>query len=573
MLAELGIRNFAIIDELNIEFQEGFNVLTGETGAGKSIIIDAVNLILGSRANKETVKNNAEKAIIDARFEINQLDPVKNKVKEYGIDLDNTLILTREIYANGKNNVRINGRIATINMLKELASYLIDIHGQQENHTLSEKVKHMELLDRYAGAEVQEKLQGVQAKYKEIKDLKESMSEFQINDEEKNRLIDIYKYQMEEIELAELIEGEEEELTKYYKKMAHQEDLKEAVEKAVYLLSNEELGVLSQLQKAVRELSHSEKYEPKVIPIKEALQNYQYCIKDMQRELDGLSESVFVDDEDFFRVEKRIEQINNLKRKYGKSIMEIIDYFNEIQSKYDKLVEYDKLKQHTLAEIEKKEAEMLILCSELHDIRQKHAKLFEVEMQTHLSELNFAKSDFYVVFNQKDYYTEMGADDIEFYICTNIGEEARPLIKVASGGEMSRIMLAFKTIIAEIDEKPTLIFDEIDTGISGRTAQVVAEKIMKVSRGHQVICISHLPQIAVMGDIHHSVTKEVSELSTRVVAKTLNEEERIDEISRLVGGVDLNENTRQYARELLQEASDMKKMNGLNIKQDVRQSD
>lgn len=573
MLAELGIRNFAIIDELNIEFQEGFNVLTGETGAGKSIIIDAVNLILGSRANKETVKNNAEKAIIDARFEINQLDPVKNKVKEYGIDLDNTLILTREIYANGKNNVRINGRIATINMLKELASYLIDIHGQQENHTLSEKVKHMELLDRYAGAEVQEKLQGVQAKYKEIKDLKESMNEFQINDEEKNRLIDIYKYQMEEIELAELIEGEEEELTKYYKKMAHQEDLKEAVEKAVYLLSNEELGVLSQLQKAVRELSHSEKYEPKVIPIKEALQNYQYCIKDMQRELDGLSESVFVDDEDFFRVEKRIEQINNLKRKYGKSIMEIIDYFNEIQSKYDKLVEYDKLKQHTLAEIEKKEAEMLILCSELHDIRQKHAKLFEVEMQTHLSELNFAKSDFYVVFNQKDYYTEMGADDIEFYICTNIGEEARPLIKVASGGEMSRIMLAFKTIIAEIDEKPTLIFDEIDTGISGRTAQVVAEKIMKVSRGHQVICISHLPQIAVMGDIHHSVTKEVSELSTRVVAKTLNEEERIDEISRLVGGVDLNENTRQYARELLQEASDMKKMNGLNIKQDVRQSD
>lgn len=573
MLAELGIRNFAIIDELNIEFQEGFNVLTGETGAGKSIIIDAVNLILGSRANKETVKNNAEKAIIDARFEINQLDPVKNKVKEYGIDLDNTLILTREIYANGKNNVRINGRIATINMLKELASYLIDIHGQQENHTLSEKVKHMELLDRYAGAEVQEKLQGVQAKYKEIKDLKESMNEFQINDEEKNRLIDIYKYQMEEIELAELIEGEEEELTKYYKKMAHQEDLKEAVEKAVYLLSNEELGVLSQLQKAVRELSHSEKYEPKVIPIKEALQNYQYCIKDMQRELDGLSESVFVDDEDFFRVEKRIEQINNLKRKYGKSIMEIIDYFNEIQSKYDKLVEYDKLKQHTIAEIEKKEAEMLILCSELHDIRQKHAKLFEVEMQTHLSELNFAKSDFYVVFNQKDYYTEMGADDIEFYICTNIGEEARPLIKVASGGEMSRIMLAFKTIIAEIDEKPTLIFDEIDTGISGRTAQVVAEKIMKVSRGHQVICISHLPQIAVMGDIHHSVTKEVSELSTRVVAKTLNEEERIDEISRLVGGVDLNENTRQYARELLQEASDMKKMNGLNIKQDVRQSD
>lgn len=573
MLAELGIRNFAIIDELNIEFQEGFNVLTGETGAGKSIIIDAVNLILGSRANKETVKNNAEKAIIDARFEINQLDPVKNKVKEYGIDLDNTLILTREIYANGKNNVRINGRIATINMLKELASYLIDIHGQQENHTLSEKVKHMELLDRYAGAEVQEKLQGVQAKYKEIKDLKESMNEFQINDEEKNRLIDIYKYQMEEIELAELIEGEEEELTKYYKKMAHQEDLKEAVEKAVYLLSNEELGVLSQLQKAVRELSHSEKYEPKVIPIKEALQNYQYCIKDMQRELDGLSESVFVDDEDFFRVEKRIEQINNLKRKYGKSIMEIIDYFNEIQSKYDKLVEYDKLKQHTLAEIEKKEAEMLILCSELHDIRQKHAKLFEVEMQRHLSELNFAKSDFYVVFNQKDYYTEMGADDIEFYICTNIGEEARPLIKVASGGEMSRIMLAFKTIIAEIDEKPTLIFDEIDTGISGRTAQVVAEKIMKVSRGHQVICISHLPQIAVMGDIHHSVTKEVSELSTRVVAKTLNEEERIDEISRLVGGVDLNENTRQYARELLQEASDMKKMNGLNIKQDVRQSD
>lgn len=573
MLAELGIRNFAIIDELNIEFQEGFNVLTGETGAGKSIIIDAVNLILGSRANKETVKNNAEKAIIDARFEINQLDPVKNKVKEYGIDLDNTLILTREIYANGKNNVRINGRIATINMLKELASYLIDIHGQQENHTLSEKVKHMELLDRYAGAEVQEKLQGVQAKYKEIKDLKESMNEFQINDEEKNRLIDIYKYQMEEIELAELIEGEEEELTKYYKKMAHQEDLKEAVEKAVYLLSNEELGVLSQLQKAVRELSHSEKYEPKVIPIKEALQNYQYCIKDMQRELDGLSESVFVDDEDFFRVEKRIEQINNLKRKYGKSIMEIIDYFNEIQSKYDKLVEYDKLKQHTIAEIEKKEAEMLILCSELHDIRQKHAKLFEVEMQTHLSELNFAKSDFYVVFNQKDYYTEMGADDIEFYICTNIGEEARPLIKVASGGEMSRIMLAFKTIIAEIDEKPTLIFDEIDTGISGRTAQVVAEKIMKVSRGHQVICISHLPQIAVMGDIHHSVTKEVSELSTRVVAKTLNEEERIDEISRLIGGVDLNENTRQYARELLQEASDMKKMNGLNIKQDVRQSD
>lgn len=573
MLAELGIRNFAIIDELNIEFQEGFNVLTGETGAGKSIIIDAVNLILGSRANKETVKNNAEKAIIDARFEINQLDPVKNKVKEYGIDLDNTLILTREIYANGKNNVRINGRIATINMLKELASYLIDIHGQQENHTLSEKVKHMELLDRYAGAEVQEKLQGVQAKYKEIKDLKESMSEFQINDEEKNRLIDIYKYQMEEIELAELIEGEEEELTKYYKKMAHQEDLKEAVEKAVYLLSNEELGVLSQLQKAVRELSHSEKYEPKVIPIKEALQNYQYCIKDMQRELDGLSESVFVDDEDFFRVEKRIEQINNLKRKYGKSIMEIIDYFNEIQSKYDKLVEYDKLKQHTISEIEKKEAEMLILCSELHDIRQKHAKLFEVEMQRHLSELNFAKSDFYVVFNQKDYYTEMGADDIEFYICTNIGEEARPLIKVASGGEMSRIMLAFKTIIAEIDEKPTLIFDEIDTGISGRTAQVVAEKIMKVSRGHQVICISHLPQIAVMGDIHHSVTKEVSELSTRVVAKTLNEEERIDEISRLVGGVDLNENTRQYARELLQEASDMKKMNGLNIKQDVRQSD
>lgn len=551
MLMELSIRNFAIIEDLHIEFQKGFNVLTGETGAGKSIIIDAVNLILGGRANKDIIKSDAEKAIIDASFEINETNQVRNKMRDYGIDLDNTLVLSREIYQSGKNNVRINGRIATSNMLKDISTYLIDIHGQHEHQSLSDKQKHMDLLDRYGSEEIKVYLEQVKNKYDEIKKIKEELSEFQLNEEEKNRLIDIYKYQMEEIELAELVEGEEENLTQVYKKMTHQEELKESLFNMSCLLSDEEAGALSQLQKAIRELGKVEKYDEKIAPYKEALQNYQYCIKDIERELIGIEKSIFLDEEDLFRIEKRLEQINDLKRKYGKDIFSIIEYFNAIQEKHDKLVEYDRLKNEKTSILEEKESEIRTLSNELTKIRKKYAEVLQSKMQENLSKLNFAKADFLVEFKEKEKYTENGIDDIEFYIATNVGEIAKPLIKVASGGEMSRIMLAFKTIIADIDETPTLIFDEIDTGISGRTAQIVSENIMEISKKHQVICISHLPQIAVMGDTHHNIIKETELNMTKVIAKTLTFEERVEEISRLVGGADLNENTRQYARELL----------------------
>lgn len=551
MLMELSIRNFAIIEDLHIEFQKGFNVLTGETGAGKSIIIDAVNLILGGRANKDIIKSDAEKAIIDASFEITETNQVRNKMRDYGIDLDTTLVLSREIYQSGKNNIRINGRIATSNMLKDISSYLIDIHGQHEHQSLSDKQKHMDLLDRYGSEEIKVYLEQVKNKYEEIKKIKEELSEFQLNEEEKNRLIDIYKYQMEEIELAELVEGEEENLTQVYKKMTHQEELKESLFNMSCLLADEEAGALSQLQKAIRELGKVEKYDEKIAPYKEALQNYRYCIKDIERELIGIEKSIFLDEEDLFRIEKRLEQINDLKRKYGKDIFSIIEYFNVTQEKHDKLVEYDRLKNEKTSILKEKEDEIRDLANELTKIRKKYAEVLQSKMQENLSKLNFAKSDFFVEFKEKEKYTENGIDDVEFYIATNVGEVAKPLIKVASGGEMSRIMLAFKTIIADIDETPTLIFDEIDTGISGRTAQIVSENIMEISKKHQVICISHLPQIAVMGDTHHNIIKETESNMTRVIAKTLTFEERVEEISRLVGGADLNENTRQYARELL----------------------
>lgn len=560
MLLELNIENFVLIENVNINFTEGFNVLSGETGAGKSIIIDAIGLALGGKSSKNYVRTGNDKAIIQIVFEF-ESEILKNLLNEYGIDCeDNMIILNREIFGTGKSISRINGRIVQLSFAKKVAKILIDIHGQHEHQSLLYTENHIHMLDMFGNEVLSRKLEEVRKKHNEFKETELKLNSINQNDKERERRIDLIKFQIDEIDSCGLKIDEDTKLTKQYELLKNSEKIFTIINEGHEKISagiDDEQSILGILSKVLVEMGKIADLDVDILEFNNELQDIFYRLQDITNDMRRYNENITYDSELLLEIEKRLDTINDLKRKYGNTIDEILLYREELYKELEELEDSTNRIETLNKKLEILKSEYVELSNKLSIQRKNIAKKFEDKMMNELKDLNFEKTEFKVSIkpnfdkNNNLVITKYGIDKVEFLISTNPGEPLKSLAKVASGGEMSRIMLAMKVILAKIDNIPTLIFDEIDTGISGETANVVGEKIALISKTHQTICITHLPQIAVMADNHLFIEKQVTDTKTSTLIRKLGMDERINEISRLIGGYKITDLTLKHARELL----------------------
>lgn len=563
MLKELHIKNVAVIDEAHIEFTDGFNVLTGETGAGKSILIDSINLALGSRTNRDIIRHGCDFASVDICFEITS-PTVLEKLSELGIDTEDGIAsITRKITADGKTACRINGILVTANMLREAASYLIDIHGQNDNHSLLNRKNHLSLLDEYGTAsEILEEYKVVHSKYTDI--LREINDRSQNEDERKRRL-ELLSFQIDEIRTAKLKSGEDDELEQARERLYNAESIVTGAGTAYSALYGGDEGTAYDLLRcAERALSDICRFDSKLSESFDRLTGIIAEAADIASDINTCLEKSDFNMAELEGIEERLDTINTLKRKYGGSIEEINAYADkaeveasEIENSDERLAELYGLKAKALDRLSD-------LASLLSEQRAETAKALEEKIALELSSLDMPKVRFAVSLTENRdgdniVYGSTGKDTVEFLISANVGEELKPISKIASGGELSRIMLAVKSVLSEADAADTMIFDEIDTGVSGRAAQRIAEKICVLSRNKQIFAITHLAQIASMADSHYLIEKEHGSDKTAATVTRLKRAERVDELARIIGGVAVTELTRQSAREMLDMADEKKK--------------
>lgn len=566
MLAQLSVKNLALIDEINLEFDRGLNILTGETGAGKSIIIDAVNLALGERADREMIQTGKEFARVEALFYLENPQTVEALLIELGIDPepDNTLLLTREISLSGRNVCRINGRTVTLSNLRNISKYLVDVHGQHQHQSLLDVKHHMDLLDMLGGEEVQKTKSRVSELYRNWKKIQDQINDLAYIGKDGKLRKDILEYQINEIESANLKIGEEEELLKQRAVLQNAEKITRILYDAydsLYSGTGAYPSVSDLLGNVSNELSQISDLDPVLDSITKKLEDIIYQLEDVVMEIRNYKEQFEFDPHQLDEIEKRIELIKDLKRKYGNTIEEIIDHGEKLKYELDRLQNSEEILEKLRKDEKKAFDSLLKECHFLHNQRCEVAKIFEDEIQKQLKELGMEKAVFKVsITKEEDKITPDGYDWVEFMISTNPGEPLKPLAKIVSGGEMSRIMLAFKTILAEVDEIPTLIFDEIDVGISGKIANVVGEKMVTISRSRQVICVTHLPQIAAMADNHYKIEKKYigSGEQTRTYVEKLDMDSRTKEIAMMIGGKDITPISLKHAQELLLAANNFK---------------
>jgi len=561
MLQNLHVKNLALINEAEVEFEPGLNILSGETGAGKSIIIGSINLALGEKVPKEMVRENAPYGLVELVFVVED-DKLRQALEELDIiPEEDTVILSRKI-VNGRSTAKINGETVPVSKMREAASLLIDIHGQHEHQSLLVKKNHLNILDAYAKNELQEKKEKLKESYGRYKKLKTELESADMDGEERNREISFLEYEVKEIEDAALKTGEDEELETEYKRLSNGRKIMEAVNIA-YGQTGEELESASaRLSRGLKELSSVSEYDAKLENLQNQLMEIDNLLNDFNREIAEYISDTQFDEETFAAVELRLDTINRLKAKYGGSIEEILQSCAEKKDRLLKLADYDTYLEKLKKNLKEAQEELDGLCGEVSKIRQKEAALLTEAVKKVLEELNFLDVSFSMEFKRLSHYTANGYDDGEFMISTNPGEPLKSLEKIASGGELSRIMLAIKTVLADTDSIETLIFDEIDTGISGRTAQMVSEKMNVLGRNHQVICITHLPQIAAMADSHFLIEKNVSNQTTISTIRHLDEEESIHELARMIGGVKITDTVVSSAREMKELAANTKKSLG-----------
>lgn len=556
MLWQLSIKNLAIIDDITIEFGDGFNVLTGETGAGKSIIIDAIGLILGGRADRDMIRSGENAAAVDAIFEIDENQALIDKLKEFDCydEYEPQLLISRQIFANGRNVNRINGRPVTIGCLQDISQYLIDVHGQHQHQTLLNKAFHRGLLDSF-GQGIAPILQQTKALYEQWRSLCIKISEIEksAEDFEKNR--ELLEYQMNEIFDAELIEGEDDELLEKKQLMKNSENITDSLEAAVKYLNDgrrDAEGALDLLRATAEKLRHIANLTQEYEQLHEAADSLYYEAEDLSDSLHKALRHVEYSPEKLEIIEERLYLIHSLKRKYGKTIEEVMQYGISIQQKLKdmdfNMSNLDQLKQ------EESEASQKLqdACNQLHQLRIAAAKILESRIVEELSGLGMKNVQFSVEITPSDSITQYGADNVEFFISTNPGEPMKPLAKIASGGEVSRIMLSIKSALADADQIPTLIFDEIDTGISGQTARAAGVKMKAISKNHQVICVTHSAQIASLADQHFYVSKTQDIGKTKTHVDLISGEEREKHIAEMISGSVVTKAALEHARELIQ---------------------
>lgn len=549
MLQNLHVKNLALIDEADVEFTDGLNILTGETGAGKSIIIGSMNLALGEKVPKEILRNNDDTALVELIFQVKEEKTIEALRALEVEPEDDMVVLTRKI--SGTRAVgRINGETVSVSRMKEVAALLIDICGQQESHTLLSKKNHLEILDEYAKEALGDKKQRLANEYKEYRRLKEEWESANLDTEDQKRELSLLEYEVHEITEAAPVAGEDEELEATFRRFSNGKKIMEALGSA-YAATGGELESASELiDRAVRELGTVSGFDKPIEELEQQLVEIDNLLSDFNHEISNYISSAEFDEETFYETQKRLDVINHLKSKYGNTIGEILSSCEEKEARIAKLSDYESYLSDLSERIKKQEKIVCGLSDEISDIRKSYAlKLCDTVTEA-LKELNFLDVRFRMQFERTADYTANGVDDAEFWISTNPGEPTKPLGKVASGGELSRIMLAIKTVMAAGDDIGTLIFDEIDSGISGRTAQMVSEKLNVLGKSHQVICITHLPQIAAMADTHFLIEKEVENQSTVSRIRRLSDGECVNELARMLGGVEITETVYKSAEEM-----------------------
>ena len=547
MLQNLHVKNMALIDEVEIELQSGLNILTGETGAGKSIIIDSIGFALGEKADKNLVRNPDEASLVELTF-VEENKTILHALSEAQIEVeDGVIILSRKI-SNGRTIAKINGESVPASKLKEIAALLIDIHGQHEHQSLLHASKHLNFLDEFAKNEIGTLKDELAKAYTSYRQIQKELEEGSLDQESRARELSLLEYELHEIESANLKTGEDEELETEYRKIGNSKKIIEALQEVSQLMG--ERGAADAVARSVRELMSVSALDEDMGSLCDQISDIEQLISDFGRDLSGYMDALEYDEERVSFVETRLDELNHLKAKYGTSIDAVIASMQERQQRIDKLLNYAEYEQNLKAEYEKARQDLEGLCQRLSDIRHAAGEQLKQQMIAALSDLNFLDVRFDLDFQRLDHFTGDGFESMEFLISTNPGAPLRKLKDIASGGELSRIMLAFKSILASQDEIDTLIFDEIDTGISGRTAQMVSEKMNVIAKNHQVICITHLPQIAAMADAHFFIEKNVIDNSTVTDIHLLDQEESIAELGRMLGGVEVTETVLQSAREM-----------------------
>lgn len=551
MIQELTVQDFAIISNLTIPFREGMTVLTGETGAGKSIIIDAMGLIAGGRGSIDYIRDGAEKCRIEGSFFVSDNEDVATFLEKNGIEpSDGQLVIQREIYRTGRNNCRINGQLVTTKILREIGPYIVDIHGQNEHQELMHVSNHLHLLDQYGMKQLGNELTVYQEKFKNYMSLKEHVNHLLNNEKEFVQRMDMLTFQYKEIESAQLTDGEEEALIEERRKLMNFQKIMDSLKKTYQYLDNEELNAVTLSGAAMTEMEQIETIDEEYSETTELLRTAYYSLQEATGRVSSSLEQLEMDDERLIVIENRLDVIRQLKRKYGDSVGEILEYFKgiseELSEELGNTTDVNKLTE----KLEQDKNELNKLAKNISQIRRSVANVLEKNIMKQLASLYMEQAIFKVNFIETE-LTINGLDKIEFYLSTNVGESPKQLTKIVSGGELSRIMLALKTIFSATQSVTSIVFDEVDTGVSGRVAQAIAEKIHQIGKYSQVLCITHLPQVAAIADTQYFIRKVVKDNRTQTIVNELTKTERVNEIARMLSGADVTELTKEHAKELL----------------------
>ena len=535
MISTLHIKNIGIIDEIMIDFSKGFNILTGETGAGKTLIIGALGIVAGGRFSKEMIRKGENHSFVEVSIYL------PNHPKA----VDGNIIISREIFENGRNTCKINGRLVTVNELKEFMNNIINIHGQNDNQNLLNKENHIKYLDKFLGKEFLSKKNEYTELYNKYVDINRKLKENYGDEKEKQRKLDLLNYQVNEIKNASLKINEDEELEEQRNLIINAEKISKSLNEADMQINE---NALNSISIAIKKLEKIEDINIKYQKTLSSLKSNYYDLQEIAIDLNHYNSDTSFEEKERDEIENRIDEINDLKRKYGNTIEEILNYKNEVEEEIDKIENLEEKNKELKTELTKVTVELEKRAIELHETRQKYGIELETKINSELADLEMPNAKFKVNIENTNFNKD-GTDEIEFLITTNKGEDFKPLIKTASGGEMSRIMLAIKTVLSDVDEVPILIFDEIDTGISGKAGNAVGEKLKTISKNHQVIIVTHLASIAAKGDSNYYIYKEVEVDNTKTRIKNLNEQEVIEEIARIASGI-VSEISLKHAMEL-----------------------
>ena len=551
MLLEISIKNFAIIEAISLNFEKGMTVLTGETGAGKSIIIDAMNMMLGARATTDVIRHGAPKAEIEGLFSIENSLPLQEIFDEQGIDLGDEIIIRREILQNGRSVSRVNGQMVNLSVLRSIGQYLVDIHGQHDQEELMRPQLHIQMLDGFGDTDFLELKQSYQTNFDAYRKMRKQLLEIKKNQEEHKARIEMLEFQMAEIESASLQPGEDLKLNQERDKLLNHKNIADTLTNAYTMLDNEEFSSLANVRSAMNDMESLEEYDVEYREISTSLSESYYVLEDVTKRLEDIIEDLDFDGNHLMQIESRLDLIHAITRKYGGNVDDVLLYFAKITEEYNLLTGNNLSSEDMEAELKQLEVSLVDLASKLASARHNLAQQLEIEIQQELKDLYMDKARFQVQFT-KGKFSREGNESVEFYISTNPGEDFKPLVKVASGGELSRLMLAIKSAFSRKEGKTSIVFDEVDTGVSGRVAQAIAQKIHKIGQHGQVLAISHLPQVIAIADYQFFIEKISNEHSTVSTVRLLTVDERVEEVAKMLAGENVTEAALSQARELLQ---------------------